>query len=192
MNVIRSFIAVDIPEDILNQVNQAADALKKRLDKSPVRWVPIHNIHLTIKFLGDVSTANIEIVERILQSEASQYQSFEISVGGLGAFPSKHRPRVIWIGIKASADMADFKRNIDLEIARLGYNREKRDFSPHLTLGRVSRNANLNELVNIGEVLSNAKVGFLGATRIKEVHLYKSDLKPNGATYTKLFTANFL
>ena len=88
--------------------------------------------------------------------------------------------------------MADFKRNIDLEIARLGYNREKRDFSPHLTLGRISRNANLNELVNIGEVLSNAKVGFLGATRIKEVHLYKSELKPSGATYTKLFTANFL
>lgn len=191
MNVIRSFIAMDIPDEILNQLDQAAKALKKRLTGLPIRWVPVGNIHLTIKFLGNVSTTNIEIVERILESQASQFQPFEVSVGGLGAFPSTHRPRVIWIGIKTTDDMADFKRSIDLEVARLGYNREKREFSPHLTLGRISRNANLNELLQIGDILSKVKIGFLGATRIKEIHLYKSTLEPSGATYSKLFTAKF-
>ena len=190
-NVIRSFIAMDFPDEILAQLEKTAIALKKRLPNFPVRWVPTNNIHLTIRFLGNVSKSNIEILKNILENQAKNFEPFEVSVGGLGAFPSKHKPKVLWVGLETNDDMIELKNNIDAEVARLGYAREKRGFSPHLTLGRISRNANLNEIIEIGDIISKTKVGFLGATRINQIHLYQSILKPSGAVYSKIFTANF-
>jgi 2'-5' RNA ligase len=191
LNVIRSFIAIDLSPEIIKNLEKLIGQIKGRLPELPIRWVPANKIHLTLKFLGDVSESNIEMLEKILGIEASNYPPFEISVGGLGAFPSIRRPRVIWVGVETPDELTDFQQSIETETARLGYAREKRIFSPHLTLGRVSRNANAEEVRQIGEVLCNCKVGFLGATRVRAVHLYRSDLKPTGAVYTQLDSASF-
>jgi 2'-5' RNA ligase len=155
----------------------------------PIRWVPVPNIHLTLKFLGDVSENNIPMINEILLTEAMSHKEFEISVGGVGVFPNFSRPRVIWVGVEAPEELQHLYRRIDIETARLGYAPDKRKFDPHLTLGRVSRNANPGEVRKISGELRKYKLGFLGAARITEVNLFRSDLSPKGAIYSKLFTA---
>jgi 2'-5' RNA ligase len=86
-------------------------------------------------------------------------------------------------------ELTNLQHNIEVETARLGYSREHRPFSPHLTFGRVSRNASPQEVHKIAEILEDYKVGFLGATRIRTVYLYRSDLKPTGAEYTPIYSA---
>ena len=189
MSVIRAFIAIDLTPEIVQHLEQVSTQLKNRLEGVPVRWVPVDNIHLTLKFLGDVSLANVEMLKKILQTEVDGHHAFEISVGGLGAFPSPRRPRVVWVGVEAPAELIAVQNGVENAMARLGYAREERPFSPHLTLGRVSRNAVGRDERLIGESIEAIKLGFLGVARVNEVHLYKSDLQPNGAVYTRLFTA---
>ncbi len=189
MNVIRSFIAISLSVEIYQNLEGVLGELKKRLPGTAVRWVPAKNIHLTIKFLGDVSAANVDILEKILQAEAARHQPFEISVGELGAFPSARRPRVVWVGVQAPAELIALQRGVEAEMIRLGYPPDERPFSPHLTLGRVSRNARPDEIRALSEILGQYKVGFLGATRAQSVNLYRSDLQPSGAVYTRLFAA---
>ena len=191
MKAIRAFIAVDLAPEILDHIDNISMQLKSRLSDIPIRWVPSDNIHLTLKFLGDVSTSNLDMLNKIIITEAEKQSPFELSVGELGAFPSIPRPRVIWIGIEAPSELSILQKGIENETARMGYARERRPFSAHLTIGRVSRNANANQVRQIGDVLANCKVGFIGATRVDAVYLYRSDLRPAGAVYTKLYTAPF-
>jgi 2'-5' RNA ligase len=189
MSVIRAFVAIAMSKEIHSKLEQVAEQLEQRLKDVPIRWVPVENIHLTLKFLGDVSVANLEVLKKILQSEIAGHHPFELSVGELGAFPSNRRPRVIWVKVQAPAELDLVQRGIEAETTRLGYAREERPFSPHLTLGRVSRNASSRDIHKISEVLDTYKVGFLGAARVQAVHLFRSDLRPGGAVYTCLFTA---
>ena len=189
MSVIRAFIAVNLSPEILEGIEQVSLDLRARMKDVPVRWVPVENIHLTLKFLGNVSTANLEILKDILGKVVSSHSECDISVGGIGAFPKPHNPRVIWVGMEVPQELVTLQHNIEIETARLGYSREHRPFSAHLTFGRVSRNASAQDVHAIAEVLENYKVGFLGATRLKTVYLYRSDLKPDGAVYTPIYSA---
>jgi 2'-5' RNA ligase len=189
MSVIRAFIAIELSAEIRSKLDQVIGHLRNDLDSSTIRWVPAENIHLTLKFLGDVSITNLEILKKILQGEVARFSTFEISVGDLGAFPSIKRPRVIWVKVQAPADLNQLQRSIEDGTTRLGYAREERSFSPHLTLGRVSRNADSRQAGRVGDTLALTQVGFLGAMRVREVHLFRSDLRPSGAVYSRLFSA---
>lgn len=187
MSVIRAFIAIDLPLPIQQELDNVLAQLKSPNTRA-VRWVPARNIHLTIKFLGDVSPANLEILTRILKNEVSRFRPFEIHVGGLGAFPSMRRPRVVWIGVEAPPTLQALQRAVEAETVHLGYAAEERPFSPHLTLGRVAHNATPEEVRKVADVLVNCKVGELGSTVLDHVRLFRSDLQPGGAVYTPLFT----
>jgi len=189
MSVIRSFIAVDLPDSLNAGLEKASRQLQDLLEGLPVRWVPVQNIHLTLKFLGDVSENNIPMIQAIVQSEAAHHQIFEISVGGFGVFPNIARPRVLWVGVESPDELLNLQRRIDMESARLGYAPDQRVFSPHLTFGRVSRNASPKQVRQASEVLRSHKIGFLGAARIENVTLFRSDLGPGGAVYSKIYTA---
>lgn len=188
-DVIRTFIAVDLPPAVLDALDQISTQLQDKLPNTPVRWVNVEKMHLTLKFLGDVSTENIGMVERILKSEAAKRPVMEIGIGGIGAFPKTRHPRVIWIGIEAPTELFDLRRGIEDGVARLGYNYDKYEFTPHLTLGRISRKASATDVRKVGSVLHDFQVGFLGVARIDAVHLYRSDLHPDGAKYTRLYSA---
>jgi RNA 2',3'-cyclic 3'-phosphodiesterase len=190
MSVIRAFIAISLSPEITQQLEMVLSGLKNKLPGGSIRWVPAKNIHLTLKFLGEVSISSQEMLTKLLQAESNRHASFEISVGELGVFPSLHRPRVVWIGVEAPPELAALQHGLEAEMARLGYAPEERPFSPHLTLGRVVRNANSEEIHRISELLGKTKVGFLGAFRVQSVHLFRSDLQPGGSIYTRLFTAN--
>ena len=188
-DVIRTFIAVDLPPSVLEALGQVSSQLQEKLPDTPVRWVNSQKMHLTLKFLGDISKENIGMVEKILHSEASKRQAMEIGIGGIGAFPKMRHPRVIWIGIEAPAELFDLRRGIEDGVARMGYNYDKYDFTPHLTLGRISRKASARDVRTVGNVLHEFQVGFIGVARIGAVHLYRSDLRPEGAKYTCLYSA---
>jgi RNA 2',3'-cyclic 3'-phosphodiesterase len=190
MSVMRAFIAVSLSPEIYQQLDQVLAGLKSKLPGGFVRWVPAKNIHLTLKFLGDVSISSQEMLTEALLGEVSRHPAFDISVGELGVFPSLRRPHVVWVGIEAPPELAALQRGVEAEMARLGYAPEERAFSPHLTLGRVTRNASPEEIRQISDILGKSKVGFLGACRVQSVHLYRSDLQPGGSVYTRLFTAN--
>jgi len=189
MSLLRAFIAVEIPPGIHQAIENQTALIRAALDASLVRWVPSENIHLTLKFLGDVSPANVELLEQMLSVEVSHHRTFEMKFGGLGAFPNPKRPRVIWIGIQAPAGLEALQHGIEAATATLGYPDEQRPFSPHLTIGRVKQNINTAGMQQIRTVLEKAEVGSLGISRVSAVHLFKSDLKPTGAVYTRLFSA---
>lgn len=189
MSVIRAFIAIDLPPEVLQCLDDVSQQLKQELGGAPVRWVPVENIHLTLKFLGDVSESNIDMLTDFLQSTVSNVKQFEFSVGGLGAYPKPHRPRVIWVGVEAPPELMTAQRSVESEMSRLGYARERRPFNPHLTLGRVSRHSTNQDVSNIADVIKTHTVGYLGSARVTALHIYRSDLKPSGAIYTKLFSA---
>jgi 2'-5' RNA ligase len=189
MSLVRVFIAVEIPPDIRQAIEENTARLRSLLDANLVRWTPTSNIHLTLKFLGDVSPATIEMLAQMLAQEASQYTGFEMQFGGLGTFPSPRRPRVIWIGIQAPAALEALRRGIETATAKMGYPTENRPFSPHLTIGRVKQTAGPADAQKIRVALEGTKIGALGTGKVQAVHLFKSDLQPSGSVYTRLFSA---
>jgi 2'-5' RNA ligase len=188
MSLLRAFIALEIPPEIQTGISNYVATLKRTSNKA-VRWVPVDNIHLTLKFLGDVSPANLEIIKPALRAEASRYKPFIIEIGTLGVFPNLRQPRVIWIGIQAASTLESLQRGIESVMTRLGYPGEDRPFSPHLTIGRVSQHATSADKQNIRSSVERADIGTIGTTRIEAEHLFRSDLHSTGAIYTCLYSA---
>jgi 2'-5' RNA ligase len=189
MSVIRAFIAINLSQEILRKLDQLITELKEIFAGVPLQWVAAHNIHLTIKFLGDVQVQNLESIKSLLKVEASRYPQFEIHITKLGVFPSISRPRVVWVGVEAPTGLFSLQKGIEEGIARLGYPPEERKFSAHLTLARLSKRATPDDSRYLGEILGNVNVVSLGVTPVQEIHLYQSELNPRGSIYTMLFSA---
>ena len=189
MSLLRTFIAVEIPSQVQKRIQEAVEPLHKELGSSLIRWVPAQNIHITLKFLGDVSPANVERLTQILRTEADLVHAFELYMDGLGSFPNLRRPRVLFIGIQSPAGLEALYHGIETACARLGYASEERRFSPHLTIGRVRVDIPASGQQKIRDALEKTMIDSPGIARVDSVHLYKSELKPTGSTYTKLFSA---
>ena len=190
MNLLRAFIAVELPLEIRNAVYKAMASLQKEIGPA-VRWVPVENLHLTLKFLGDVSPTNVEMLSQMLRVEADLFPCFDLRLHGLGSFPNLKRPRVIYIGVQAPATFEGLQRGIESASRKLGYESEERGFSPHLTIGRVRHASRVTaaERQTIRRTLEETRIDSLGTARVDSVHLYKSDLKPAGSVYTRLYSA---
>ena len=188
---LRAFIAVEIPHEIRQAIHEQATVALKRTIGPLVRWVPPENLHLTLKFLGDISPASVDMLTQMLRAEADAARPFEMHVGGLGSFPSLRRARVLYIGIQAGAGLDALNRGIESACARLGYEAEERPFSPHLTLGRVRQEVSPADGQKIRAALEGLRIDSLGTARVDSAHLFKSDLKPSGSVYTQLFSAPF-
>ncbi len=189
MALLRAFIASELPAALQDSVHSATADLRKTLGDGLIRWVPAHNVHLTLKFLGDVSTSSLELIKQMMVTEAAQFAAFDVQVEGLGCYPNVRRPRVLWVGLTAPAELASLQRAIEAASARLGYESEERDFSPHLTIGRVRQNASSGDVHKIRTAMEGCRIGSLGGTRVDAIHLFKSELRPEGSIYTRLFSA---
>ena len=188
MGPLRTFIAIETPPGILQGVAEATAELRRAIG-SLVRWVPVQNMHLTLKFLGDVAPSNVDMLSQMLRTEVELFPCFDMHLGGVGVFPSLKRPRVIYIGIQAPAALEALQRSIESAAGRLGYESEERGFSPHLTIGRVKQGLTVAEQQLIRRTLEDTTIDSLGTARVDSVHLYKSDLKPSGSVYTRLYSA---
>lgn len=188
MSLLRAFIALDIPAEIRQRVGQTTAELRQELGPL-VRWVPVENMHLTLKFLGDIAPSNVEVLSQMLRAEAELFPCFDFQLGGLGSFPSPKRPRVLYIGIQAPAALDALQRGLESASRRIGYESEERSYSPHLTIGRLRQNATASDQQTIRRRIEQTTIDSLGTVRVDSLHLYKSDLKPSGSVYTRLFTA---
>jgi RNA 2',3'-cyclic 3'-phosphodiesterase len=189
MTEIRAFIAVSFPPHLQDHLEQVSRLVRDDLAGVPVRWVPVKNMHLTLKFLGNIPESSLDALRNVLREEAALHPAFKISLGDLGAFPNVKRPRVIWIGIIASQELKSLAMGIGHATESIGFPSEERPFSPHLTFGRVGRQITAEDLHRIGEVVLTIKPGPPEWTDVNEIHLYRSDLQPGGALYSRLYSA---
>ncbi|MBN8581780.1 MAG: RNA 2',3'-cyclic phosphodiesterase [Anaerolineae bacterium] len=190
MNPVRAFIALEIPQLIQESIEKQTTRLRLELGNDLVRWVPTHNMHLTLKFLGDVASPHMEFIKSMLNQIAETHTGFDLQIGSIGSFPNLKRPRVIWVGIYAPAGLAPLQKSIEERTVRLGYEKEERPFSPHLTLGRVRQRLTAQETQKISNTLSTIQLGKIGTARVNSLHLYQSDLNSEGSIYTKLFSTS--
>lgn len=183
--MVRSFVAVDLTQEVRQLLGERIRSLTASLPKVAVRWVRPDGTHLTLKFLGDVAASRVPQVETALQSALAGQAPFEVSVGGLGCFPSASRPRVLWIGIQdQSGWLGRMQQGIEAALARIGFPAESRPFSPHLTLGRLRDGLPPALARGVGEALGRESAGQPCTLPVGEVNLYRSELRPGGAVYS--------
>jgi len=188
--LIRSFLAIDLHSSMQIKLEEVVSILRNRA-KLPVRWVAGKNIHLTLKFLGESEPARLKKLENSLQSRMLTYEPFDIQIGELGVFPSTNNPRIIWVGVQAPQILERLAREIEEISLTQGYEREKRRFSPHLTLGRVSQSADRVQILLISEALQKLQVAELGTVRVESIAMMKSVLTPAGPIYSPLSVMHF-
>ena len=189
MDLLRTFIAIEFPESLLDQVEKQTARLRGPLGDELVRWVPTQNMHLTLKFIGNVGKPHVDFLKQLVSQTADGHSQFDLQFGGSGSFPNSKRPRVLWVGIHAPAELAALQRSIEAGASRLGYEKESRAFSPHLTLGRVRQNVSVADTQKIRNTIESTQIGTIGKAHIDSVHLFQSELNPSGSVYTKLFSA---
>ena len=178
--LIRSFIAIDIPMEIKAELTKLQNSLK-RLGVA-ISWTRPEGVHLTLKFLGDVEPHVIPDIVNALIAAVDNTKSFNIIVEGVGCFPNPRRPRVLWVGLNGGESLSQLQNVVEVATEPLGFPREHREFHPHLTLGRVKNPHGIERVVCELEHLGFPRHEFTAS----EVRLMKSDLKPTGAVYTVL------
>jgi 2'-5' RNA ligase len=187
MEQIRSFVAIELEEELREELAQIQESLRRRGIAEQVRWIKPQGIHLTLKFLGNVPAHRIEEIGLAVTRGSEGVEPFTISLDGLGCFPTASRPNVVWVGVKEdSGTLARLQTAIEDRLSVLGYAPERRKFTPHLTLGRVSRHAGASDRRRLGDVVQIHDPGILGGMQVREVSLMRSDLSPAGAKYTRL------
>lgn len=182
----RTFIAIELDKEIKKALSKIQDEL--RTARADVKWVAPENIHLTLKFLGEVEENKIQKISQILKDISSQTKPFTIALSELGAFPGLKYPRVSWIGIaEGKTELSKLAELIEDNLVQLKFPKEKRGFSAHFTLGRFRSGKNKDAF---SQKLNTIKVPGL-RQEIKSVTLFKSILTPKGPIYEKISEENF-
>ena len=185
-DIIRTFVGFELPEKIRSFISSIQEDLKSnRLD---ARWVQPKNIHLTLKFLGNINKDDAQKVGAAIFKSAADYAPISLAAKGIGAFPGINRPRVLWIGIKGQIDMLiQLQKSLDDKLEEIGFPKENRPFKGHLTLARVKGRINQAKLINAIKKYGEFEPKSFIADNII---LFKSDLKSTGAVYTKLISVS--
>jgi RNA 2',3'-cyclic 3'-phosphodiesterase len=186
MDVIRAFIAIELPAEVKEGIRKTQAGLKS-FNAQSAKWVDPDSIHLTLKFLGNVPVSKIETISRALEAAAEEGKPFQIEVQGLGVFPGLARPQVIWIGLKGQLDeLQKLQQNVESRVSPLGYPTEKRPFTPHLTLARVRDTATAIERQKLSEIVVRTETGPGLTIYVNSVYLMRSQLTPSGAIYNQV------
>jgi 2'-5' RNA ligase len=180
---IRSFLAFELPLEIKNVVARVSEELRQSTLNA--RWVKVDNIHLTVVFMGNIETEDIPAIAGGVKEVCQAFGAFDLSLKGIGCFPNRRNPRVLWLGLDGDLEpMSEFRDALQGHLADFGIKEEKRKFKPHLTLGRFRKpkktDSKENQLLSKYEDISSS------VCSLKELILFKSNLKPTGAVYTKV------
>lgn len=178
----RTFIAVEVGKAIRDRM-VALQGTLARVEPG-VKWVECENLHLTLLFLGEVDDREIVRVCDIASACTRPRPSFEMSVETVGCFPNPRRPRIIWVGIGAGAEaLVALHDELEIPLMDLGYRREERRYTPHITLGRVRSERPGNEL---SAALAKRAGWKGGEVQVRELLVMGSELTPRGPLYTIL------
>jgi 2'-5' RNA ligase len=175
----RLFLGIELPEPLVGEIGRVQSLL--RASRADVRWVEPGNAHLTLKFLGEVGERRVAAIDAALREPVAAATCHDLDAVGIGAFPNEARPRVLWAGVEgAIRELAALQQRVEAALETLGFDREGRHFSPHVTIGRVRRPVHLE---NLSAAIRELRHEPLGVITVAEVVLFESTLTPKGARY---------
>jgi 2'-5' RNA ligase len=181
----RCFIAIEIPSEIKSAMVELQNDLRSA--GADVAWTNPDNIHLTLKFLGEIDKKLISEVEQVCHATIADLSPFTLSINGTGVFPNPRHPRVLWVGLGGEIErLEQLQERLDQRLVAIGFDDEEKDYQPHLTVGRIRSNKNLRELLARSDGFDLPALSFA----VQAIVLMKSDLLPEGACYTELSKAN--
>ena len=179
---IRCFIAIEIPETIQDQLARIQGTLRNQIQKAS--WVKPSNIHLTLKFLGDVDPEDLESIGVAIEGVAIRHRSFSLRIGGLGAFPNFARPRVLWAGAKVGGErVSALAQDINVALSYCGFSLETKKFNAHLTIARLKEQIDLRPYANQYRQYDRIDGAEMS---VNAISLIQSQLHPTGAIYSTL------
>ena len=177
----RLFIAVKVKFD--HDTLKAYHYIQSQLEGEKIKWVDPHNVHMTIKFLGDTDEGLIDEIKLRLDDIARSFPPTQLNMKSIGVFPGMYRPRVLWLGLEYEPIVWQLAATIEEAMETLGFEPERRDFKPHITLGRIKF---LRDKRALQYLLDKYKNYFFQQIPVKEIILYESELQPTGPVYTPL------
>jgi len=182
---IRAFVAIPIPTPLIDALEKTQSLFQARLEKDAVRWSRAEQLHLTLGFLGDIRAGIVDELTDVIRRACESVTPFALSLAGRGCFPTAGNPRVIWVGVEGDLEeLRQFQRRTEAATADFGDHSEEKEFHPHLTIGRVK--ASPRQARQIRDVIEKVVVGKLGEWTVQEVDLMRSELRTEGARYSRL------
>lgn len=179
---IRCFIALNLPAEIKGRLAELEARLKEA--RADVSWVKPENVHLTLKFLGGVEEARVPLVKRAVQEGLRREGPLVLTLAGLGVFPNPRSPRVVWVGVGGDTErLQNLQERLEQALGEVGFPREARSFSPHITLGRMRSRQGAASLM---ELVGHLGANEVGSLKAESIELMRSQLHPAGAVYTIL------
>jgi len=179
---LRAFLAIDIDKKLVQKIEDLQKEFKKT--KANVKYVEIENIHFTLKFFGNINEQMINKISIAIKNVLKEYEPINIVIKGTGSFPNEDYIKVIWLGIKENPILIDLAKKLDEEFKKLGFKKEK-NYSPHLTIGRMKSPKNKKEVKDKIATFKNIEIGKMN---INKISLKKSELTPNGPIYSNIKT----
>jgi 2'-5' RNA ligase len=180
----RTFIAIEIPAEIKTALTRLQTELRRA--GADVSWTRPENIHLTLKFLGEIEERLVNEIQKTCIETAAEFQPFTLDLNNTGVFPNVRQPRVLWAGLSGEIEKAlEIQRRLDERLMAIGFDGEEKPFRPHLTIGRVKSNRKTRELLALADSYQLPRLSF----DVKEIVVMKSELVPAGARYAILAKA---
>ncbi len=186
MEQVRSFIAIELPEEVKVGLAQLQAQLKSG-EPSSVKWVDPFSIHLTLKFLGNVAVDKVGEITKAIEEAAQGIPPFHLKVKSLGAFPNLRRVQVVWVGINGEVNkLNQLQQRIESNLSPLGFTPESRPFAPHLTLARLRDQASSDERQRLGQLIDGTKFEAAHTIKVDSINLMRSQLTREGPIYSQI------
>jgi RNA 2',3'-cyclic 3'-phosphodiesterase len=184
----RVFCAVELPDVVRQRLEDHVKLLRKEVPDAAASWSRVDNIHLTLKFFGNVEVKRIEKISAAAERAVKEFSTFQIAVGNTGVFPRASRPQVLWIGVSdPSGQLTALQEKFENECAAEGFPKENRAYSPHLTIARLRRPEGARHLAD-----AHLQMKFESTEiELNEIVVFRSELSPKGSKYTVISAANF-
>jgi len=186
MEQVRSFIAIELPDEVKSGIAQLQAQLKTG-KQPPVKWVNPYSIHLTLKFLGSIAVDKISEITGAMEVAVKRMSPFHLEVKGLGVFPNLRRVQVVWVGVSGEVDqLSRLQQGIESNLVPLGFTPESRPFTPHLTLARLREQASPDERQSFGQLIASTRFEAVYDFSVDSINLIRSQLTREGAIYSRI------
>lgn len=183
--MIRAFLAIELNQQIRSALQDFQDRIRNHLP--PISWIKPESMHVTVRFLGDIEEVQVAPIHQAVEQALEEISSFSLHIKGIGGFPNLTLPRVLWAGVSGQVDeLQILVSNVEHALGSLGFSSESKSFRGHLSLARIKqRSREVGMALHRSQVLGT--MPHFGTLTVQQLCLFKSELKPSGAVYHRLW-----